>query len=72
MIRGREEHLAWAKKRALEYVDTGDLNGALVSMISDLGKHRELGCSPMLMQLGLMRVKNRDMEGVRAWVNGFN
>ncbi len=35
----RAEHLAWCKTRALEYVTTGDLDEALASMISDLGKH---------------------------------
>lgn len=37
----RQEHLAWAKKRALEYVDRGELQLALDSLISDLGKHPE-------------------------------
>ena len=34
----RAEHLAWCKKRALEYVDAGDLLQAYTSMASDLGK----------------------------------
>ncbi len=44
----RQEHLEWAKKRAHEYVEAGDLEGALTSLISDLQKHDEtrghLGC----------------------------
>ena len=35
----RAEHLAWAKKRALEHVDRGELQHALDSMISDMRKH---------------------------------
>jgi hypothetical protein len=35
----RDEHLAWAKKRALEYLDAGDPSQAFTSMLSDLGKH---------------------------------
>lgn len=37
----REEHLKWAKDRALEYVEKGDLKNAWASMVSDLGKHEE-------------------------------
>ncbi len=37
----RAEHLAWAKERALKYVELGDLQGAFLSMASDLGKHPE-------------------------------
>jgi hypothetical protein len=32
----REEHLAWAKTRALEYANRGDLVNAVASMGSDL------------------------------------
>jgi len=35
------EHLAWCKKRALEYVEQGDFPQALASMGSDLNKHPE-------------------------------
>jgi hypothetical protein len=32
----RDEHLAWCKRRALGYVDAGDLTHAVASMASDL------------------------------------
>jgi hypothetical protein len=32
----RDEHLAWRKRRALEYVDADDLTSAVASMGSDL------------------------------------
>lgn len=35
----REEHLAWAKDRALQYVDAGDCVSGIGSLVSDLGKH---------------------------------
>lgn len=35
----RADHLAWAKQRALEYVERGDLPNAISSMISDLLAH---------------------------------
>ena len=38
----RAEHLAWAKQRALEYVDRGELQQALDSIISDTRKHPAL------------------------------
>jgi hypothetical protein len=38
----RDEHLEWAKKRALEYVDAGDPRQGFTSMLSDMGKHPEL------------------------------
>lgn len=34
----REEHLNWCKARALEILDSGDVQGAFASMTSDLGK----------------------------------
>jgi len=38
----RAEHLAWAKRRALEYCDRGELQHALDSLIADVGKHPEM------------------------------
>lgn len=35
----RAEHLSWAKERALEYVERGELQDAFNSIASDLGKH---------------------------------
>lgn len=38
----RQQHLEWAKERALEYIRMGDLRNAFMSMQSDLNKHPEL------------------------------
>ena len=35
----RKKHLNWCKKRALEYVERGDVAQAWTSIVSDLGKH---------------------------------
>jgi hypothetical protein len=35
----RAEHVAWAKERALEYVEAGQLTDAWASIVSDFGKH---------------------------------
>ena len=37
----REEHINWAKKRANEYIDRGDIKSALRSFYSDMKKHEE-------------------------------
>lgn len=52
----RAEHLAWAKQRALEYVDMGDISGALASMMSDLGKHPELANHAAIELTGMLMV----------------
>lgn len=35
----RAQHIEWAKARALEYVELGQLRYALNSLVSDLRKH---------------------------------
>jgi hypothetical protein len=35
----RNEHLQWAKDRALQYVAAGDIQNAFASITSDLRKH---------------------------------
>lgn len=68
----RAEHVRWAKTRALEYLDQGDLGQALASMVSDLGKHPETeSLGGMLAPLGMFEVMRGDAEGLRRWVTGF-
>jgi hypothetical protein len=72
----RDEHLAWCKQRALEYVKLGQLQEAFASMGSDLAKHEgtkgsvkihaDLGM-PLLMSGNLSRP-----EQMRDWIEGFN
>lgn len=72
--RTRDEHLAWAKARALAFLDAGDLKNAFTSMASDLSKH-EAFCKPVyetLNQLGVMYLIYGDAHGLRDWINGFN
>lgn len=33
------EHFAWARGRAMEYVEAGDGGNAMASLVSDLSKH---------------------------------
>jgi hypothetical protein len=69
----REEHLAWCKERALEYVNAGDITNAVASMASDLGKHPETRDHSGIM-LGLMLQMSgnlRDPQEARRWIEGF-
>jgi hypothetical protein len=68
----RAEHLAWAKARALEYVEIGELPNAVASMGSDLGKHPETRRDPSLLMLGVIAAAKGDREEVRRWIEGFN
>jgi len=70
----RNEHLAWCKTRALEYVDQGDIGQAWASMASDLGKHPEtVGhiAIPLGMELLMAGQLNTQAE-MRRFIEGFN
>ena len=69
----RAEHLAWAKTRAIEYIDRGELQDGLASMISDLHKHDELADYPSVLFLsGASKVMDGNGPALRQWVEGFN
>jgi Tfp pilus assembly protein PilF len=69
----REEHLAWAKERAHEYLDRGDLAQAVTSMGSDLNKHPELASvGNKMMSYGIFLIQQRDFRGIQRWIDGFN
>lgn len=71
---GRNEHLAWAKARATEYLDRGDIRNAVTSMMSDLSKHDDFTgpTYDMLNRLGMMELMAGNQPGVRRWIEGFN
>ncbi len=69
----REEHLEWAKQRALEYCDRGELQHALDSLISDLFKHPgaynvEFGMNAVGMW---MEGKLDTADKMREFINGL-
>ena len=69
----REEHMQWAKRRAIEYIDAGELSNALASMGSDLGKHPETR-SDAAMQLGMMMLISGQLSTapeMRKFIEGF-
>jgi hypothetical protein len=67
----RAEHLQWCKRRALEYLPH-DPQGAVASMISDLGKHPETANLTDLGMLGICELQSPDpVPGVRKFIEGF-
>ncbi|MCU1679233.1 MAG: hypothetical protein JWM93_3991 [Frankiales bacterium] len=46
-------HLAWAKQRALEYLDAGDVPNAVASWMSDLRKHEQLADHASIELIGM-------------------
>lgn len=70
----RQEHLEWCKKRALEYIDMGDISQAYASMVSDLRKHPETENHPAI-ELGAMMLFTNNLvtpEKMRKFIDGFN
>lgn len=70
----RAVHLQWAKDRAFEYVQKGDLKNAMASMISDLRKHDELSHHPAI-DLGMMMLMGGQLSTqgqMREFIEGFN
>lgn len=70
----RTEHLEWCKRRALQYVEDGNLDDAYTSMASDLRKHPELkdhpaiGLGLQMMMSGLLSTPGE----MRRFILGFN
>jgi hypothetical protein len=70
----QDEHLEWCKKRALEYLDAGDIPNAFTSMLSDVRKHPQLENHPGLMiGAGFMLIPGwiSNPVEVRRWIVGF-
>ena len=70
----RKEHLAWCKQRALEYIDKGEIQEGIASMISDTHKHAETAssiCDMLAMQF-LMSGQVNSIPEARKFINGYN
>lgn len=70
----RDEHLALCKKRALEYLDRGDMNNAVTSMLSDLTKHSDTKrIGETMAGYGIfLLLQKRDSREIRKFIEGFN
>jgi hypothetical protein len=70
----REEHLQWAKDRAIEYCDRGDPGNAFASFQSDMSKHEEtrnhraLEMMTRLLYAGHLSTADQ----MRRYIEGFN
>ncbi len=68
----RDEHLAWSKRRAVAYLP-GSVQDAVMSMLSDLGKHDELkGVAEMMYPIAMFEMMRGTPESVRRFIEGFN
>lgn len=70
----RQEHLDWAKGRAMEYLEAGDVNNAWASMCSDMNKHEELE-GHAGVHIGMMLIMTGNLSTVaemRKFIEGFN
>lgn len=68
----RDEHMAWAKERALEYLNNGDVQNAVASMLSDLGKHPETeGAGRAMAPVAILALMNQDPHEARRFIEGF-
>ncbi len=69
----RMEHLEWCKGRALKYLETGDIQNAIASMLSDLNKHKETqGICMAMGPMGMMAAMGNDVTEARRFIEGFN
>lgn len=70
----RDEHLAWTKGRALEYVSDGDCTSAVTSLVSDLGKHPETAGHPAIQLAGMLLMGGHlnTQDQVRDLIVGCN
>ena len=74
MATTRKEHLDWCKRRALEYVDNGDVQQAFTSMASDLRKHPET-VDHAGIELGMMQLMAGMLstpQEMQRFIEGFN
>jgi hypothetical protein len=68
----REEHLAWCKRRALEYLDAGEITNAITSMMSDMDKHPETRCNnKVLAHLGMLIAVEQNADAARRFIEGW-
>ena len=72
--KSRAEHLQWCKRRALEYVERGQLHDAWASMASDLNKHPGTA-KHAAIELGMMLLIGGHLDTpqkMRDFIEGFN
>lgn len=68
----RQEHIVWCKERALELLDSGDTNGAMASMMSDMTKHDEtIGAMDAMKPIAMVTMMSGNVNEIRKFIDGF-
>jgi len=68
----RDEHIAFCKQRANEYLDRDDVKNGVTSMLSDLLKHPETrDVGKAMAMIGMLCIMENDLHGARRFVEGF-
>ena len=70
-MKTRDEHLAWCKQRALEYLNQHDVRNAICSMMSDMKEHEETPVNGTIAALGIVIAMDEDEIEARRWIEGF-
>lgn len=70
----RDEHLAWAKERAIEYANRGEVGNAVASLASDLRKHPGTAGHSGLELMSMLAVTGnfKGPGDLREFIEGFN
>ena len=69
----RADHLQWCKERALEYLKTNDVTGAITSLMSDLTKHSDTARLEQIMaMMAMMEFIKPFYESSKRSIEGFN
>lgn len=70
----RSDHMQWCKDRANAILKDGDVQGAIASMMSDLGKNDDTAIpadSPLVF-IGMKAAMGGDVAEADQFINGFN
>jgi hypothetical protein len=69
-----KDHLEWSKKRAVDYLERGDVAGAWISMANDLSNNDELRDHPAIKMGTTMLFAGRlsTREAMEKFIEGFN
>jgi CRISPR-associated protein Cas8b1/Cst1 subtype I-B len=68
----KQEHLDKCKEIAMKYLKKGEVENAVISMLSDLKKHPETEkISPYLETIAMIYIDNNDYEGAKRFIEGF-
>jgi len=70
----RNEHLKWAKDRAIKHLEIDEVMHAWMSFLSDMRKHDELK-DHVALELGTMLMMSGGMDSKKEcekFINGFN